>query len=218
LILISLLGTEFWFRAHETKGVALREWGLSPRSGMPGVSPVTVSPKTSRMLFYPEGFSERWMKADGEQGQVFYFRWPAGRTSVQAVSMHNPEVCLSSIGMHLVQPLAHLSFEWSGMTIPFEAWLFEQKGRPVYVYNTLLEDGQVEGSTEVLDDSPKGRLHSLATGRRNQGQRMVEVALWNMPDEAAARAALSLYLSEALSFRNLGSPDGTMSRGSVFPK
>jgi exosortase/archaeosortase family protein len=97
LLLISLLGTESWFRAHETQQMALREWRMSPRSGVPGVSPVTLSPKTSRMLFYPEGFSERWIRDDGKQRQVFYFRWPAGRTAVQAVSMHNPEVCLSSI-------------------------------------------------------------------------------------------------------------------------
>jgi exosortase/archaeosortase family protein len=218
LLLSSLLGTEFWFRAHETEPVALGDWGLRPRSGEPGVSPVAVSPKTSRMLFYPEGFSERWMKVNGEQGQVFYFRWPAGRTSVQAVSMHNPEVCLSSIGMHLVHPLAPMNFERAGVTIPFKSWLFEQKGRSVYVFNTLLEDGKHEGSTEVLDDSPKGRLHSLAIGRRNQGQRMIEVAFWNMPDEAAARAALSLYLGEVLSFKGLGSSEGAMSRGSAFPK
>jgi len=218
LLLISLLGTEFWFRAHETPVVTLREWGLSPRSGVPGVSPVAVSPKTSRMLFYPEGFSERWMKADGEQGQVFYFRWPAGRTSVQAVSMHNPEVCLSSIGMHLVQQLAPLSFEGAGVKIPFKSWLFEQKGRLVYVYNTLLEDGKLEGSTDVLDDSLRGRLQNLFSGRRNQGQRMVEVAFWNMPDEAAARAALSLYLFEALSLGDLPTVDRSMSGGSRFPK
>jgi len=218
LLLSSLLGTEFWFRAHETEPGALSDWGLRPRSGEPGVSPVTVSPKTSRMLFYPEGFSERWMKVNGEQGQVFYFRWPAGRTSVQAVSMHNPEVCLSSIGMHLVHPLAPMNFERAGVTIPFESWLFEQKGRSVYVFNTLLEDGKHEGSTEVLDDSPKGRLHSLAIGRRNQGQRMIEVAFWNMPDEAAARAALSLYLGEVLSLKGFGSSEGAMSRGSAFPK
>lgn len=218
LLFITLAGTEFWFRAHETKGVALRDWGLSPRSGVFGVSPVAVSPKTLRMLFYPEGFSERWTKLNGEQGQVFYFRWPAGRTSVQAVSMHNPEVCLSNIGMHLVKPLDPLSFEQKGVTIPFKSWLFEQHGLSVYVYNTLLENGRLAGSSEALDDSLGGRLKNLADGRRNLGQRMVEVAFWNMPDEAAARAALCLYLGEVLSFKELPTGDSSMSGGSRFPK
>jgi exosortase len=218
LLLISLLGTESWFRAHETQQMALREWRMSPRSGVPGVSPVTLSPKTSRMLFYPEGFSERWIRDDGKQGQVFYFRWPAGRTAVQAVSMHNPEVCLSSIGMHMLHPLAPLNYEVAGLTIPFKSWLFEHKGRPVYVYNTLMEDGRGDSSLDGLRDSLMGRLESLVSGRRNQGQRMVEVAFWNMPDEAAARAALSLYLSEAVSLGDLPTVDGSMSGGSRFPK
>ena len=201
LLLFSLAGSEYWFHAHEKSSVAGREWEIRQRAGEEGVSPVTVSPRTFRMLFYPKGFSERWMKTNGEQGQVFYFRWPAGRTSVQAVSMHNPEVCLSSIGMHLLRPLAPVRFEEGGMVIPFKSWLFEQNGRPVYVYNTLLEDGGVDGTTEELDDTPKGRLHSLLLGRRNQGQRMVEVALWNIPDEGVARDALAKYLRQVVSIR-----------------
>jgi hypothetical protein len=152
------------------------------------------------MLFYPEGFSELWARASGEQGQVFYFRWPPGRTAVQAVSMHNPEVCLSSIGMRKIRALDPAVITVRGETIPFRSWLFDQKGRPVYVFHALLEEGEREwGPGGLPDDSPAGRLKGVLSGHRNRGQRMVEIALWNMPGEDAARQALDAYLREVLS-------------------
>ena len=115
--------------------------------------------------------------------------------------MHHPEVCLASIGMHLQKPLKPFVYENNGTRIPLRAWLFESHGRPVYVFHAILQEA-VEAGTEAEDqeDSLKGRLGNFMQGRRNHGQRMLEVALWNLPDETAAREALVHYLNEAISF------------------
>jgi hypothetical protein len=210
LLLFSLIGTEFWFYSHQSKGDAV-SWALRSRSGSTGVEPVIIPEATLRMLFNPEGFSERWITLAGVQGQAFYFRWPAGRMAVQAVSMHNPEVCLRSIGMKEVRPLSPLAVQRNGITIPFRAWLFEQNGRPVYVYQAIVEDGAAkETEAEVIPDTLRGRLHRLRAARRNAGERMVEVAFWNLPNEASARSEMVNYLEEVL----LVDP-GT--RGAAFP-
>jgi hypothetical protein len=131
--------------------------------------------------------------------------------AVQAVSMHNPEVCLRSIGMREVSPLSPLSVQKNGITIPFRSWLFEQNGRPVYVFQAIVEDGAAkEGEPEVIPDTLRGRLHRLRAARRNAGERMVEVAFWNLPNEAAARTEMLNYLQEVL----VVDPG---SRGSAFP-
>lgn len=210
MLVLSLVGTEVWFSLHKSKEEAV-SWSLRARGGSTGVDPVIIPEATSRMLFNPEGFSERWVTPSGVLGQVFYFRWPAGRTAVQAVSMHNPEICLYSIGMHMVRKLAPFTVERNGVTIPFRAWLFEQQGRPIYVFHAIVEDGATkEGAAEAIPDTLRGRLHRLRVARRNAGERMVEVAFWNLPDEAAARREMAAYLGDVL----LVDP---VSRCSAFP-
>ena len=200
LLLFSIVGTEGWFRLHAQGATANLNWDLQQRKAGAGVSAVSIPSETLRMLFHPAGFSEHWSR-NGEEGQVFYFRWPPGRTAVQAVSMHNPEACLSGIGMHLRKPLEPFVYENQGVRIPLRAWLFESHGSPVYVFHAILQEGVKAGSgAEDPEDTLKGRCENLFLGRRNHGQRMVEVALWNLPDETSARKALDHYLDEAISF------------------
>jgi exosortase len=207
LLLISLAGTEAWYRLHESEASGLRKWSLHPLGVERGATPVTIPTQTMKMLFYPEGFSERWPIGNHAGGQSFYFRWPAGRTSQQAVTMHNPEVCLSSIGMKLTRPLPSCVHASEGVTIPFRAWLFQHRGVPIYVFQALVEEGR-NGAAEglTLDDSPKGRLLAFLHGRRNRGQRMIEVAFWNLPNEQSAVAALNQYLQGALTVEMIAAP------------
>ncbi len=195
----SLTGSELWFRAHESADPSAGiRWDLHPRSGSPGVLPVTLAPRTMAMLFHPEGFSEKWTFPSGIAGQVFYFRWPPGRSSVQAMRMHSPEICLESIGMKLQ---AHLgSVTVAG--IPFDSLLFSQGARLVRVFHARIREDVASGtSAEGFLDTPAERISNLLQGRRNRGERMIEIAFWNAPDENAARLALGQYLGEALTLR-----------------
>ena len=207
LLVAALLGTESWYRLHESESPGLRKWFLHPLGAHRGASPVVIPPQTMKMLFYPEGFSERWLIGDHAGGQSFYFCWPAGRTSQQAVTMHRPEVCLSSIGMKLIRPLPARDYYSEGITIPFRSWLFDQKGVPVHVFQSLIEEGRDGGgATSQLDDSLRGRLRVVMEGRRNRGQRMIEVAFWNLPDEQSAGKALEQYLQGALTVEMIAAP------------
>ncbi len=199
LLLFFTLGTESWFRAHERQVPEALEWDLSPQSD-PGVMRVSIPRETLRELFNPVGFSEKWQGAGGGQEQVFYFRWPQGRMAVQSIlAMHTPEVCLSSIGMRLKKQLDPITVQNKGVAIPFEARLFEQNGSSIYVFNAMPLNMQLpEDFLKKLDDSPLGRLKSLLSGRRNRGQRMVEIAFWNLPDEGAAKEELARYIRKSM--------------------
>jgi exosortase len=199
LLLVSMISTETWFRLHDLPSGSNWGWTIDQRGRVPGVVQVPVAPATLRMLFHPDGFSEKWIGSAGEQGQVFVFQWPAGRTALQSVQMHSPEVCLSSMGMHLEKKLC--DFDMGNMTrgLRLHAWLFSQQGRPVYVYHSIFEqDDGAAGSNTPTDQAPLSRFENLKLGKRNRGQRMVEVAFWNLHDETEARAALSRYLAESM--------------------
>ena len=200
LLAVTMLLTEAWFRIHDLPSGDNWGWQIEPRTKAVGVSQVTVPPATLRMLFYPRGFSEKWMGASGEVGQVFFFEWPAGRTALQSVQIHSPDVCLVSMGMHLEKPLADVNIG-SGTSggLPLHAWLFTQNGRPVYVFHSILEeDGRRMGETIATDQATTSRLDNLRLGKRNRGQRMIEIAFWNLHDESEARAALASYFADSL--------------------
>lgn len=207
LLILALGGAELWYASHEYETPGIRKWSLKPIGAGHGAVQISIPQQTLKMLYYPEGFSERWPIGERAGGQSFYLRWPAGRTSQQAVTMHNPEVCLASIGMTLIQPLPPYNYESEGITIPFRAWLFQQRGVPVYVFQALIEEGRNgAGETHQLDDTLRGRLNAVLEGRRNRGQRMIEVAYWNLHDEMSAARSLHDYLRGALSEEMIASP------------
>lgn len=210
LVASSLVGSEIWFRFHESEG-QLMSWSLGRRGNDLGVSPVAIPEATLRMLFNPEGFSERWMTPSGNLAQVFYFRWPAGRISAQAVAMHNPEVCLGTIGMRMKGTLFPVNATVNGFSIPFRAWLFDQNGKDVYVFHAAVEDGGRHGIGQGIPDTMAGRLERVLAGSRNRGERLVEVAFWNLPDEISARTELSHYLKSVIS-RESGPSDSPTRR------
>lgn len=192
----SLLATETWFRTHEGGVSRAWAWDLLPRTQAPGLAPVTIPPETFRMLHHPTGFSERWIPSPGHPAQVFFFEWPAGRTTAAEMSMHNPEVCLKSIGMTRNRELTPLRFSLpEGGTISFRSWLFEDRGTPVHVFHGMQEPGS--GSV-TAGEGRFAWMGTLRSGRRSQGERMIEVAFWNLPDEASAVAALRDYLDASL--------------------
>ncbi|MCE9588414.1 MAG: exosortase/archaeosortase family protein [Verrucomicrobia bacterium] len=194
----SMMATELWFRIHDLPSGRGWGWEVARRVGVAGVSDVPIAPRTLRMLFYPDGFSEKWMGASGEVGQAFYLEWPPGRTALQSVQMHSPEVCLSNMGMHLERQLGDTEFGTPAERIGLHGWLFSQQGWPVYVFHSIMEQGKVGGVSMIRDQSLKGRVRNVMMGTRNRGQRMVEVAFWNLPSEAAARDALKRYFQETL--------------------
>ena len=209
MLMVSIILTEVWFRTHDLPSGSNWGWQIVPRPKVAGVSRVTVAPATLRMLFYPLGFSEKWTGSGGELGQVFVFQWPAGRTALQSVQMHSPEVCLASMGMHLVKPLTDFKIRLgTGGELLLHSWLFSQQGLPVYVFYSILEQGEgLIKSRSDSDQSSKGRLENLELGKRNRGQRMIEIAFWNLHDESEARAALARYLGESLTFTPAQFPD-----------
>ncbi|MEY2906244.1 MAG: hypothetical protein RLZZ408_715 [Verrucomicrobiota bacterium] len=206
VMLGSMVLTEVWFRIHDLPSDSGWEWEISRRFGVPGVTEVPIAPGTLHMMFYPEGFSERWTGSSREKAQSFILSWPPGRTALQSVRMHSPEVCLSNIGMRMEGTLADAEFGSPAGMIRLHGWLFSQHGRPVYVFHAIMEQGSASPESESVDQSLKGRMRNVMLGKRNRGQRMVEVAFWNLSSEAAARDALKRYFQETLTVSPTLSP------------
>lgn len=199
----SLAGTELWYRAHEAGTVSESSWTL--KSGSAGTKPVQISERTRRILFFPDGFSERFADSEGRTWQVFYLRWPAGRTAIQALNIHDPRTCLASIGMVLEKQLPSLTIHVGKEIFRFRVFLFRDAGRQVLVFHSIIaggistdhsppEDETLSGEEYTL----KGRWNLVTKGIRNRGQTLFEAAVWNTTDVATATNTLAAFLARTM--------------------
>ncbi len=195
---VSLGGTELWYRLHEVHQGSDAAWTIV--SGTRGTKVQTISDRTRRMLFFPEGFSERFVDRNQHIWQFFYLRWPAGRSAIQAVSIHDPQTCLSSIGMVLVKQLDPRLIEVDGIPVYFRVFLFTDRGRHVLVYHAILADGEKagEGRSRAFAYTLAGRWRAVREGVRNRGQRLIEAAVWDITDVDQATESLRTFLQSTL--------------------
>jgi hypothetical protein len=199
----SLAGTELWYRAHEAGIKSESHWTI--KSGSPGTKPIPISERTRRILFFPEGFSERFADSGGRAWQLFYLRWPAGRTAIQALNIHDPRTCLASIGMVLEKQLPSLTIQAGKEIFHFRVFLFRDAGRPVLVFHSIIAGGDsADNSSEgheklsANEYTLKGRWKVVTKGIRNRGQTLLEAAAWNTTDVAAAANTLADFLARTM--------------------
>ena len=202
LWLAASIGGEAWFRWHERQTPpAPLLWSLAPPGPDEHVREVPIGERTLDILLFPDSaYSEQWRDERGWQWQAFYFRWAPGPTSVQsAFVVHDPRVCLGAAGFELERKLPSWTAEAAGFRIPFQRYLFRDRGRPVHVFHTVIEeDGRPGAVDNEFSFDRQVRWNNLLEGRRNRGLRVLEFAVRGPQDPAAAEAAAALWLERRI--------------------
>ena len=196
------IGGEAWFRWHESKAPPLPTmWTISPPSPEDNAREVPIAERTLDVLLFPDtAYSEQWRGDNGWQWQAFYFHWPPGPTSVQsAFIVHDPRVCLGAAGFELEAKLPTWTAEANGFRLPFQRYLFRDRGRPVHVFHAVVEDdGTPSGVDNEFSLDRNVRWENLLAGRRNRGLRVLEFAVRGPLDPATAEAAAQQWLDRRL--------------------
>jgi len=196
------LGGEAWFRWHEHAQESTPAiWTLGSPDASENVREVPIADRTLDILLYPDvAKSEQWRDENGWQWQSFYFHWPPGPTSVQsAFIVHDPRVCLGAAGFELEHPLPAWTASVNGFQVPFQRYLFRDRGRPVHVFHAVIED---DGSPSAADagfsfDAGE-RWRNLVQGRRNRGLRVLEFAVRGPADPGEAESAAAAWLQKRI--------------------
>ena len=195
VLAFSWAGTEAWYRSHERTDESPVEWTLARQSASGKAKDLKVSEQTLDILRFPEGFSESWVDGGGLRWQAYYFRWRPGKVGSQVTYTHTPEVCLASTGMVLEEIYPPLLYEKSGLRVVIDAYRFRDKGRPLYVFHSITEDFPTAGEEAPSGGAGiKGRFDAVREGRRNRGQRLLELATWNAGSFEAAERGLRATL------------------------
>lgn len=194
VMVVSWAGTEAWYRSHERAESAV-EWSLARQSASGKAKDLKVAERTLDILRFPEGFSESWIDEGGLRWQAYYFRWKPGKVGAQVTHTHTPTTCLAATGMVLEQIYEPLVYEKGGLRLRIDAYRFIDKGRPLFVFHSISEDFSKTGDAAPSGGtSIKGRFDAVREGRRNRGQRLLELVAWNAGSYEEAERGLRATL------------------------
>ncbi|MBV9126489.1 MAG: exosortase/archaeosortase family protein [Verrucomicrobia bacterium] len=206
-----------WYRSRET-GAGLDapltwspRWPTGANAASGGITDFRENeiPDASRaMLRYSEGRAASWNSSAATESAVrwsmFFARWAPGQSAAPAAKMHTPRVCLSASGRELRRDLgvAWLAADSRGLQLPFHAYVFDAGGgQELHVFYCLWEDRRREATDDRLaadDLTARGRFLAAVHGRRNLGQRVLEISLFGPADDASAQAVLAQHLPELI--------------------
>jgi len=184
--------TEVWYRIHETHLVQLPTWQVQWRTEREWIEPLEIPEATRAILHYNDASSAAWEDPAGVRWWSFFARWNPQRAALQLVRSHTPEICLPAVGRTFRRELPAVVVGTVAVPLRFRAYEFEQNGRPLFVYVCIQEDklSSLTNPTQPAEWSARGRILAAMNGRRNLGQRLLELAVIGFNDFDQANAAL----------------------------
>jgi exosortase len=192
--------SEAWYRYREGERIQSESWTVAlPRNG--GELPSSGLPDEVRsVLRYSAGSSATVDWPDGRSWNVILLQWEAGRSSAQLATMHRPEICMPAAGYVFIGPAAPLDLTTTGPQLKFDGSIFDANGHRVFVYRCLWEEQSGSGRTHErrFDMSIHGRLMSSWHGRRNLGQKLLQVAISGAGTESEAREDFKRRMPELI--------------------
>ncbi len=154
---------------------------------------------TRVILRYDDAKTAAWEQPRGVHWWSFFAHWNPRRAPLQLVRSHSPEICLPAIGRNFRGTRPDVKVHAGLMTLDFRSYEFEQNGQPLFVFVCIQEDKRVaSGLADTAEWNLRGRLRAALDGKRNLGQRLLEVAILGLDDFSQASEALSKAAEEIL--------------------
>lgn len=192
--------TEWWFRVQEASVTRIAAWSFKQPDQAARFEFVEQPRQVRGELRYDFHSGGRWQDAEGRRWVAHYFRWNPGRNAVRTIIVHDPRTCLGASGKELVETLPAMNHAAGGIVLPFDGYWFRERGEDVFVFNCVAEDvrrGPWQ-DPEAAEVTMSSRLEAVRAGKRNLGQRRLEVAVWGARDAATAREAFEDLLRKQL--------------------
>jgi hypothetical protein len=192
------VGVELWYRARERGLPEPVTWGVAWPHDNATFREIVLPDATRQYLRFDEARDGGWREPDGTVWQMIYLRWKPGRVAPHLAKNHTPDFCLTASGRKLLSASATRPIQVRGLQLPFRSYVVAQGGAPVHVFYCLWED-RAPGATFSPDIlSFHSRLRATLEGRRNLGQRSLEVVIWGLDNPAQAETALRRQLEKLL--------------------
>jgi exosortase len=199
-VVVVELGTAVWYRSRERRLPPPVEWTVRWPTEMSGYRELPFGENERRFLRFDEGRNAVWQEADGRRWQAIFLRWNPGRIGVYVARSHTPEVCLTAVGRPIVWRSDNELVSVNGMALPIRFYRLGDAGRFLDVAYCHWEDRAPEQgrSSGTMQLTYRNRLEAVRSGRRNLGQRSLELAVWDCATLEEAWVALRKQLERLI--------------------
>ncbi len=192
------IATESWYRSHERHLTRRLVMNIQWPAGSEKFRSEPLTEDVRRVLRCTTGEAGLWQLPDGSQWSIFFFQWSPGRAAAQLARNHSPEICLPAAGLKLVSDLGLQWVRAHDVDLPFHAFVFESRGRPLYVFFCLWEERTAPDAKALnaADYTQATRVRAVQEGRRHLGQQVLELAISGVPTQEEARRQLEKQLQQ----------------------
>jgi transmembrane exosortase EpsH len=194
-LLFTVLGTELWYRSHETQDHY--HWSFAWPINKERFSDVAVPDRLG-----DERRAASWVDGKGNNWVVFFFKWLAGPSRSRILArLHRPENCLPQAGYELREDRGVITVAVKNLQVPFHVMNFNYNGKQIYVFYCLWEDRLKAGEKPRIRDHWDGRLvglESVLLGERNLGQQTLEILLFGYATPQEAEAAFRSEMDDLI--------------------
>ena len=158
-----------------------------------GLTDEELGERVEEMLRYDRGFQRSWRDGGGRQWHMIFTEWEPKRMSLHYAQPHLPEQCQRMIGREIVSKSELRKAEANGVTIAYNIYKI-RAGADEFYLMYVINDDRVSGEEVTVERAtPANRMKAVMAGRRNMGQRSMQLALVGEPDaEVAEQAMLEL--------------------------
>jgi exosortase len=179
LVLIQV-GTEFWYRSHESKLVSNTTWAFAWPVQDANFHKDAIPQTSLAILRCTDSQSANWVDDGGNNWSVFLLRWSPGRNSEQLAKVHKPEICFPAAGAKLLDDFGRVTLKPNGVSMTFHDQSFSTGAGLIHVFYCLWSDRIAPGedtTKEEDNNSQAGRIRAVLAGKRNLGQQVLEIVI-----------------------------------------
>lgn len=188
--------SEGWYRWKAKTLVRAPAWSVAPAEPGSGVADRELAERVHDILRFDSGFERSWRDEGGRSWHLIYVDWLPKRMSLHYSSAHLPEQCQTMIGRTIESKSELRRTVANGVSIPYFIYKI-RAGSDEFFLMYIVSDDRIGGETIVpTRPTSANRLAAVLAGRRNMGQRSMQLALVGEKDEARAEQAMLALLPE----------------------
>ena len=183
-------GSEGWYWWKNKGAVRAPAWTVAAADPSTGLADEELGERVEEMLRYDRGFQRSWRDDGGRQWHMIFTEWEPKRMSLHYAQPHLPEQCQRMIGREIVSKSELRQAEANGVTIAYNIYKI-RAGTDEFYLMYVINDDRISGQQVTVERAtPTNRLKAALAGRRNMGQRSMQLALVGEPDADVAEQAM----------------------------
>ena len=179
-------GSEGWYWWKNKNAVRAPAWTVASADAASGLTDEELDERVKEMLRFDRGFERSWRDQSGRQWHMIFTEWEPKRMSLHYAQPHLPEQCQRMIGREIVSKSELRKAEANGVTIAYNLYKI-RAGADEFYLMYVVNDDRISGQQLTVERAlPSTRMKAVMAGRRNMGQRSMQLALVGEPDAAVA--------------------------------